>query len=148
MKIYFDVCCLNRPYDDQNQDRIHMESEAIITIFKHIEYSDWWLINSGIINYEINQTSDDERREKLLSLVNSASEFVSVNQELYVRAKQIQELGIKTYDSLHIACAEYGKADVFLTTDDKLINAIKRNLKEIKIEVENPLLWLQKVVKI
>ena len=146
MKIYFDVCCLNRPYDDQNQDRIHMESEAIITIFKHIEYLDWWLINSGIVNYEINQTSDDERRERLLSLVNSATDFVSVDQIIYTRAKKIQELGIKTYDSLHIACAEQGDADVFLTTDDKLIKAVKRNFKEIKVKVENPLLWLYKVV--
>jgi len=146
MKIYFDVCCLNRPYDDQDQDRIHMESEAIITIFKHIEYSDWLLINSGVVNYEISKTSDIERKERLLSLVGSASEFVSVNQEIYARAKKIQELGIKTYDSLHIACAECGNADVFLTTDDRLIKAVKRNSNEIKIEVENPLLWLYKVV--
>ena len=46
-------------------------------------YSDWWLINSGIVNYEINQTSDDERRERLLSLVNSATDFVSVDQIIY-----------------------------------------------------------------
>jgi predicted nucleic acid-binding protein len=24
MKIYFDVCCLNRPFDDQSQDRIRL----------------------------------------------------------------------------------------------------------------------------
>lgn len=146
MKIYFDVCCLNRPYDDQNQDKIHIESEAIITILKHIEYSDWVLINSGIVNYEINNTSDIERKERLLSLADSASEFVSINDEIHARAKQIQECGIKTYDSLHIACAENGHADVFLTTDDRLIKAVKRNFNEIKPEVENPLLWLYKVV--
>lgn len=123
-----------------------MESEAIITILKHIEYSDWWLISSGIVNYEINQTSDDERRERLLSLVNSATKFVKIDQEIYIRAKQIQKFGIKTYDSLHIACAEYGNADVFLTTDDRLRKAVKRNFNEIKVEVENPLLWLHKVV--
>jgi len=146
MKIYFDVCCLNRPYDDQNQDKIHMESEAIITIFKHIEYSDWLLLNSGIVNYEINNTSDIERKERLLSLIKLSSEFISINNEIHSRAKKIQEFGIKTYDSLHIACAENGHADVFLTTDDRLIKAVKRNSDEIKIEVENPLLWLYKVI--
>ena len=30
MKIYLDVCCLNRPFDDQTQDRIHLESEAVV----------------------------------------------------------------------------------------------------------------------
>lgn len=66
MRIYFDVCCLNRPYDDQNQDRIHMEAEAIITILKRIESSEWLLVNSGVVNYEINQTSDKERKDKVI----------------------------------------------------------------------------------
>ncbi|CAG1022686.1 Antitoxin YefM [Methylococcales bacterium] len=49
MKIYLDACCLNRPYDDQTQDRIHLESEAILTIFKHIEAGDWeWIVSSRV----------------------------------------------------------------------------------------------------
>jgi hypothetical protein len=28
-RIYLDVCCLNRPFDDQRQDRIRLEAEAI-----------------------------------------------------------------------------------------------------------------------
>ena len=59
MNIYFDVCCLNRPFDDQTQDRIHLEAEAVIVILKHIEYDDWSLIGSGIINYEIDKTPDE-----------------------------------------------------------------------------------------
>jgi len=30
MKYYFDNCCFNRPYDDQTQERIHLESESIL----------------------------------------------------------------------------------------------------------------------
>jgi predicted nucleic acid-binding protein len=134
---------MSEPFHNQH---MHMESEAIITILRHIEYSDWVLLSSGIVNYEINNTSDIERKERLLSLVDLASEFISINDEIHDRAKKIQEFGIKTYDSLHIACAENGHADVFLTTDDRLIKAVKRNSNEIKIQVENPLLWLYKVV--
>ena len=61
MKIYFDVCCLNRPYDDQTQDRIHLETEAIMIILKHIESKEWNWLSSGVINYEIAKTSDEER---------------------------------------------------------------------------------------
>ena len=32
MKIYLDNCCFNRPFDDQTQERIHLESEAILMI--------------------------------------------------------------------------------------------------------------------
>ena len=55
-----------------------------------------------------------------------------------------QELGIKAYDALHIASAEEGKADIFLSTDDKIIKASKRNTEAIKVEIENPLIWLQR----
>ena len=146
MRIYLDVCCLNRPYDDQGQDRIHLEAEAIITILKHIESKEWSWISSGVVNYEISQTSDEERKGRLRSLVRWSSVFVKVDKCVYIRAKETQQLGIKTYDALHIACAEQGKADVFLSTDDRLIRAAKRSIETINMEVENPLLWLQKVV--
>ncbi len=37
MRIYFDVCCLNRPFDDQSQQRIRLEAEAINFLFQHIQ---------------------------------------------------------------------------------------------------------------
>ena len=36
-RIYLDVCCLNRPFDDQNQPRIRLESEAILIILAQYE---------------------------------------------------------------------------------------------------------------
>ena len=32
MKVYFDVCCYNRPFDDCLDDRIELEANAIISI--------------------------------------------------------------------------------------------------------------------
>jgi hypothetical protein len=32
MKLYLDSCCYNRPYDDQTQERIHLEGEAVLAI--------------------------------------------------------------------------------------------------------------------
>ena len=37
MRIYLDNCCYNRPFDDQTQDRIHIESEAVLAILKACE---------------------------------------------------------------------------------------------------------------
>ncbi len=34
MKIYLDNCCYNRPFDDQTQERIHLESEAILAMLR------------------------------------------------------------------------------------------------------------------
>jgi hypothetical protein len=30
LRIYLDACCLNRPFDDQTQERIRLESEAVL----------------------------------------------------------------------------------------------------------------------
>ena len=146
MRIYFDVCCLNRPFDDQAQDRIHLEAEAVIAILRHIEHHDWLLIGSGIINHEINKIPNDERKARLRSLIKDAGVFIAISQETHLRAIHIQKLGIRAHDALHVACAEQGKADVLLSTDDNFIKIAKRNLGEIGVEIENPLAWLQKMV--
>lgn len=36
IRIYLDNCCFNRPYDDQSQIKIQLESEAKLEIQKHI----------------------------------------------------------------------------------------------------------------
>ena len=55
MKIYLDVCCLNRPFDDHTEDKIHLESEVIITILSHIFDKKWEMMGSDIIDFEIFQ---------------------------------------------------------------------------------------------
>jgi hypothetical protein len=32
VKVYLDVCCLKRPFDDQTQPRIRMETEAVLSL--------------------------------------------------------------------------------------------------------------------
>jgi len=66
MKVYFDVCCLNRPFDDQSQGRIHLEAEAVLTVLKYVDSGDWISVSSDTIVYEINNTEDIERRNRLL----------------------------------------------------------------------------------
>ena len=69
--------------------------------------------------------------------------FVSVGVSEIFRGKQLEALGFKEYDALHIACAETAKADVFLTTDDAVIRRAKRLRSQLRVRVENPDTWLQ-----
>jgi hypothetical protein len=32
MRIYVDMCCLKRPFDDQSQPRIRLDSEAVLAL--------------------------------------------------------------------------------------------------------------------
>ena len=44
-------------------------------------------------------------------------------------------------DALHLACAEQGAVDVFLTTDDRLLRRARRHAQMLRIRVENPVSW-------
>jgi predicted nucleic acid-binding protein len=57
------------------------------------------------------------------------------------RAERFTDTGLGVYDALHIASAEIGGADVFLTTDDRLIRAVRR-ADIVRLGVANPLEWL------
>jgi hypothetical protein len=48
MKIYLDTCCLNRPFDDQNQPRIRLESEAVTLILEKTHQREWEWVGSEV----------------------------------------------------------------------------------------------------
>jgi predicted nucleic acid-binding protein len=147
MKVYFDVCCLNRPFDDQNQDKIHLEAEAILTVLKHIDTGTWTSVSSDTVVYEINNTKDEERRDRLLSINDRAQTYITVNEDILKRTEIIKEMNFTTYDAMHIACAEVAKVDIFLSTDKGLINKALANKNELKVKIDNPLSWIQEEFK-
>ena len=146
MKIYLDVCCLNRPFDDSTQDRIRLESEAILTILERCLQGNWSLVISEITEAEIDRIPNNDRKQKVRSLLLIHREYRMVDTSIEKRAKEIQKLTVKAYDALHIACAEKSKVDIFLTTDDSLLNKVLRNRHTLKVRLENPLKWLTEVI--
>ena len=145
VKIYMDVCCLNRPFDDQTQDRIRLESEAVATILNQIDRGKWIWIGSQALWIEINRMKDNDRKVKVLKLFAGVSRMVSISKDAEERGRQLMSLGIKAMDAVHVACAECAKADMFLTTDDRLENMYRRYSKKIKVRIANPLDWLAEV---
>ncbi len=146
MKVYLDACCLNRPYDDQTQDRIHLESEAVLTVLKHIEAGDLEWVVSSVILFEIGETPNQERKCRVLKLCEKASLYIILNEEIRSLAESLKSYGFTTYDALHLACAKHAGVDVFLSTDDKLIKRAQRCSDIIMLNVKNPLSWLQEVL--
>ena len=144
-KIYFDVCCLNRPFDDQTQARIRLEAEAVLMILTECEAGRWEWIGSEAIDLEVNQTPDPERRRRVRLLVSHTHRSIVVGQAETERAQQFETWGLSAFDALHLACAESGGADVFLTTDDRLLRKLALYADQLRVRVENPLTWLREV---
>jgi len=145
--IYLDVCCLNRPFDDQTQERIRLESEAILSILSGCESGKWYLVVSEVIDYEITVTPDPERKEKVGAFTNLAHERIDVDEGVKKRANYLVSIGFKSFDALHLACAESVVAEVLLTTDDKFLSKAKKRKNSLRVRVENPVIWLLEVIQ-
>lgn len=147
MKIYLDVCCLNRPFDDQTQDRIHLEAEAILAVLNYSRMSGWSVIGSDAIDFEIGRMPDHDKRLKVQILSTLHDVYVKVDAGVERRAMELRQMGLKDLDALHVSCAERAKAEVFLTTDDHLLSKALQNRKILKVRIENPLRWVTEVLK-
>lgn len=61
MTIYIDNCCYNRPFDDLTQERIHLESEAILTILQRGQAGIYKIVGSNILELEMERMQDAEK---------------------------------------------------------------------------------------
>ena len=140
--IYLDVCCLNRPFDDQAQNRVRLEAEAVLSILEMADAGHLKLVGSDIIDDELNQMPDTERRAKVEQLFASDAKHISFTAAIERRANEFQKWNISPLDALHLASAEVAHADYFLTTDDYLLRRARLHADELKVKVENPAKWL------
>jgi predicted nucleic acid-binding protein len=147
MKIYLDACCLNRPFDDQRQPRVRLEAEAISLILQKLHRHEWEWVGSEVLVYELGQTVDMERRERLLLLAGQSRHMVEISEEILKRAEKLEASGFDSYDAIHLASAEQAKVDVFLTTDDGVQKTANRDKAVFSFVVANPVRWLEEVLK-
>jgi len=138
MRVYFDACCLNRPFDDQRQIRIRLETEAIAHLLRAVDEGRLVWVTSDALLYELLRCPDTDRRSALLAMCSSASERVLVDAILMKRAREIRSQRVRDLDALHLACAEQGRAAVVLTTDDKFTAAAARLNPSSVVRVVNP----------
>ncbi len=82
---------------------------------------------------------------QILSTMHDA--HVRVDSGVEVRALELKRAGLQPLDALHIACAEKGKAEILLTTDDNLLSKALKNKRTLKVKVANPLRWVMEVLK-
>lgn len=140
MRIYLDVCCLCRPFDNHDDTRIRLESEAVLAIIRRCSL-DWDLITSTAVLYEISSINDPVKKSHVIQLTSRAREIVRIDANLLLRADTIEKTGIMGMDAIHLACVEKAGA-VFLTTDNEVIRIMKTHSQDISVRVDNPLNWL------
>ena len=135
MRVYLDNCAFNRPFDDQLQIRIRLESDAKLYLQEKIKQHQIDLIWSYILDFENEQNPFEERQRAIAKWKARAIITIEETPSLLTITTLLVEIGLSAKDALHVACAIEGQADYFVTTDDKLIKKLVsfREMKAINL---------------
>jgi len=127
--VYLDNCAFNRPFDDQRQIRIFLESQAKLYIQRLIVDKRLSFACSYMSLYENNDNPYEERQLSIADFFKFASHFVDYDQveEVEQKAGKIMEYFIKNKDAIHIACAILAGSNYFITTDDDIVKKYAGN---------------------
>ena len=142
MRIYLDNCCFNRPFDDQSQIRIRLESEAKLKIQDDIIEGSINFVWSYILEAENTANPFEERERAIREWKQHAIMNIKENSAILEKAKDLNQKGVRSKDALHIACAISAGCKYFLTTDDKILN--KNEIIE-ELTITDPIGFIKEV---
>lgn len=126
-----DTSVYNRPFDDQTQARILLETQALRVLLRLVETEAVELVSSSILEYENSQNPFPLRRRWVEQRLQLAKSYQEVDETILGRARQLEQQGLGAIDALHVACAEAAGSDYFLTCDDRLIRRYQGVLQAI-----------------
>ncbi len=141
--VYLDNCTFNRPFDDQQRIDIKLEAEAKIYIQDNIRRGTIKLAWSYILEFENAQNPFPIRKYTIYQWKKRALYNIVENSQVVEKATQFEQMGLKSKDALHIACAVEAKADYFITTDKTILNKLGKNLQISIISPVNFLMELE-----
>ncbi|MCL2633978.1 MAG: PIN domain-containing protein [Oscillospiraceae bacterium] len=121
MRIYLDICCFNRPYDDQAQIKIEVETKAKLFIQSLVISGRLELVWSYMLDYENSKSKFVERSRQISKWRKLAVEDIDDSIEIVKRADLLLKDGLKACDALHISCAIDSKCEFFLTVDGDIL---------------------------
>jgi len=116
-----DNCTLNRPYDNQEQIRIALETEAKLYIQTCIVKGSIEMAWSHMLYYENSKNTNIAKKNAIVNFAKNAKITVIGNANITLMANDIKATGVKEIDALHVACAIEANCDYFITTDDRVL---------------------------
>jgi len=137
LKIYLDNCCYNRPFDNQKDRVICIETQAKMFIQSLIKYKSVELVYSAISVLEIAESPFEENRRSISCFIEeNAKYYVSMesNKVAVALTDEVMQAGVKLKDASHVACAIVAQCDYLITTDKRLLK-----YKDERIRIVSPM---------
>jgi predicted nucleic acid-binding protein len=139
VKLYMDLCCLNRPFDDQSQGRVALESQAVVLVLERIDRGKHTFCNSAALVVENSLSPRARVRREIEVLLDRADVWIAHDEGIDARVAELQKLEFKELDAYHVAAAESAGCDRVLTCDDRFLKAARRNAAKIRVTVTDPI---------
>ena len=139
MKLYLDNCCLNRPFDTQEQLTVRMETDAKLQVQEAIREGEFKLVWSFILDYENAANPQVSVSRKISEWRALAVEDVDYSVAIEEKAEKYMSYGLRQKDASHLACAVEAQCDFFLTTDKAILS---KSIPEI--EIINPIDFIRR----
>lgn len=136
MRIYLDMCCYSRQFDEDSAEKISVEAKNVIKIQKEIVQKNLELVTSFMLHYENYRKKNFDEREKIDFFIKSNRKFyvgIDSVESLKVFANNFVSQGLKLKDAYHLASAVFANCDYFITFDKKLLK-----FPTDKIKILNP----------
>ena len=137
--IYLDNCCFNRPYDDQTQPKVAIETLAKLHIQDLVLKKELDIVWSFILKFENSQNIFESKRAAIAQWEKVSVRFVEKSDSITVLVRQIAAVGIKPADSLHIACAITAQCNYFISVDNRVLK-----YQDNRIIICNPVDFINK----
>lgn len=125
MRIYLDVCTIQRPFDDASQMRIHVEAEAFLRVLRRVQSGEIQLVGSFAHILENDDNPYPDRREFTNEVLALSSEFIRMSDAVEARARTYCAMGLRMLDATHLAVAVERQVDFFCTCDDRSLRRAK-----------------------
>ena len=132
MRVYLDNCCYNRPFDEQAQLRVVLETLAKLNIQQQMRDGILEYVWSSVLDFEISKSRFLDRSLQIMPWAKGAAINVQIDDSIRFRAKEFENNGLKAMDALHVACAEAAECDWFFTTDRGILKKA-RNLTSMRV---------------
>jgi len=126
MRLYLDICAIQRPLDDASQLRVRLEAEAVLGALAACASGLVTLVASDVHLIEIRRNPHPKRRDFALEVLALAPDVLPFTEAAAAQALEFASANITGPDALHLAAAIEANVDYLCTTDDKLLRRSKR----------------------
>ena len=135
-RLYLDICTLCRPFDDQSQMRIRLETNAYYLILQALQDARYTMVVSPVHFEEATAISDVEERREIIAVLERLGTAAECDvAAARARAEELRARKFGLADAAHVAFAE-ATTDVFISCDDRLVKKCRR--EKVAVTTMNP----------